>query len=82
MKVFTAKLVHDVQVEDREWVRLVTKELENLSKGEFVRDGKLYWVDTFRGGYDEICLGEASKLDKAVFLVIDALKKKYEAKLA
>ena len=78
MKTFTAHTIQEVHMPDKDWVELITKELKRLTDADFIRDGMAYSIEDFRGRSDDILLGPASDVDKAIFMVIDKLNEKYK----
>lgn len=78
MKTFRAYTFQEVQMPDKDWVELITKELLRLTDADFIRDGIAYSTEDFRGRSDDILLGPASDLDKAIFMVIGKLNEKYK----
>jgi|WetSurMetagenome_2_1015567.scaffolds.fasta_scaffold18012_1 hypothetical protein len=78
MKTFTAHTIQEVHMPDKDWVELVTKELKRLTDADFIKDGLAYSTEDFRGRSDDILLGPASDLDRAIFMVIEKLNEKYK----
>lgn len=80
MKNFRVNTYHDISISDREWLDLVLKELRNLSGADLYIDGMAYAVERFRGEDEEVLLGPMSDLDKAIVLISEKLKEKYNGK--